>query len=75
MADKMIVNTYDVDHENQARWTGHLDGQIIITIEAGGRGVQMKLSPKAAAELADNLAKTVLDVLAQAARIGPAGHA
>ncbi len=75
MTEKMTVNTYDLDHEKQARWTGHLDGQIVITIEAGGRGVQIKLPPEVAAELAENLAKTVLEVLAQDARIGPAGHA
>lgn len=75
MTEKMAVTTYDVDHDNQVHWTAHLDGRIIITIEAGRRGVQIKLPPHAAAELADNLAKTVLDVLAQAARLGPAGHA
>ncbi|KKM75657.1 hypothetical protein LCGC14_1387980 [marine sediment metagenome] len=75
MTEKMTVSTYDLDHENQARWTGHLDGEIIITVEAGGRGVQIKLPPRVAAELADNLAKTVLEVLAQDARMSPAGHA
>lgn len=75
MTEKMTINSYPVDHDNHVRHTGHLDGQIVITLEAGGRGVEIKLPPKVATALADNLTKTVLEVQAQAARIGAAGHA
>lgn len=75
MSDKFIVNSYPVEHENDVRHTGHLDGQIIITLEAGGRGVEIKLPPWAATSLADSLTQRVAEVRAQAPRIGPAGHA
>lgn len=58
MTEKMLVKTYDVDHENQVRWTAHLDRKtVILTIEANGHGVQIKLPPEVAAELAVNLAQ------------------
>ena len=75
MTEKMTVTTYDVAHDKQVRITSHLDGQIVIKMEVAGRGVEIKMPPEVAAELADILAKTVLEVLAQNARIGPAGHA
>lgn len=76
MTEKMIVNMYDVDHENQVRLTAHLDRKIvIIVIEANGHGVRINLPPKDAAELAVNLAETVDDIARLADIEGPVGHA
>lgn len=75
MTKKMTVTTYDVEHDKVVRITGHLDRQIVIKMEAAGHGVEIKMPPEVAAELADNLATTVSEVLAQNARTGPAGHA
>ena len=66
MTEQMIVTTYPVEHDNQVRWTGRLDGQVIITTEAGGRGVQIKIPPEAAADLAVKIAQTVQDILTEA---------